>query len=258
MTIPKIIHYCWFGGNEEPDDVKRCICSWKKLCPEYEIFKWDESNFDINCNEYVKESYQMRKYAFVSDYVRLFALYNYGGIYLDTDVEVIKNLDLLLNQSAFFGFETEKSIATCIIGSEQHNDIILDFLNEYQDIHFIVNGKMDMTTNVTKLTDLLQKKGLKLNNILQMKEEFTVYPIDFFNPKNYKDGKIYITKNTYIIHHFSGTWQTTEQKKDAYFSRKYGNIGKYYYVIWLLFHSPKKFYEFVIAHIKKIKRRKFI
>ena len=119
--IPKIIHYCWFGKNEKSDLAKKCIDSWKKKCPDYQIIEWNEENFDITTNEYVYEAYMNKKWAFVSDFVRIFALYNNGGIYLDTDVEILKNMDEFLCNTTFFGFETIDKVSTGIIGAQKGN-----------------------------------------------------------------------------------------------------------------------------------------
>src|SRR5699024_8907222 len=127
--IPKIIHYCWFGGNELSKTTKVCINSWKKKLPDYKIIEWNESNFDINSNQYVKEAYQAGRYAFVTDYVRLYVLYHYGGIYMDTDVEVLKSLDSFLKHQAFTGCENEKNSVTGIIGSEKDHEWIKTLLD---------------------------------------------------------------------------------------------------------------------------------
>ena len=152
--IEKKIHYIWFGSNPLPPLAKKCIESWKKFCPDYEIVEWNETNFDVNQNIYTKEAYENKKWAFVSDYVRLYALYHHGGIYMDTDVEVLKNLDDYLNHDAFSGFESSNAIPTGIIGAKKGNYHIKQLLNEYNDRHFILpNGEMDLTTNVTTITN---------------------------------------------------------------------------------------------------------
>ena len=124
--IPKIIHYCWFGDKELPKLAKKCLASWKKYCPDYQIKCWNESNFDVNSNQYVKEAYENKKYAFVTDYVRLYALYNFGGVYMDTDVEVIKNIDDFLNCKGFSSFESTNLVPTGILASEKELPIIID------------------------------------------------------------------------------------------------------------------------------------
>lgn len=207
--IPKIIHYCWFGENPLPDTAIKYIDTWKKYCPTYEIREWNEKNFDINCCTYVKEAYENKKWAFVTDYVRLYALVNYGGIYMDTDVEVLKSLDKFLDNRAFSGFEKEDAIPTGIMGCEQGNELFNELLHYYDNRHFVDNnGQFDMTTNVQTITNMLLKKGLKLNNTFQVVEGFALYPKDYFCPKDYETGLIDITSNTYTIHHFNASWHS--------------------------------------------------
>ena len=149
----QIIHYCWFGGKEKPEIVKRCINSWKKHLAEYEIIEWNENNFDINCNSYVREAYESGKFAFVSDYVRVHALYNFGGIYLDTDVEVFKSFNDILHHDSFWGFEQENYIATSTIGAAKGNKLIKMFLDSYKEKSFIKeDGTYDDLTNVAIIT----------------------------------------------------------------------------------------------------------
>lgn len=211
--IPKKIHYCWFGGKELPKLAQKCINSWKKYCPDYEIVRWDENTFDINSNIYVKEAYEAKKYAFVTDYVRLFALYTQGGVYMDTDVEVIKNINEFLDNKSFSGFETETAIPTGIMASEANLSIFKQFLDYYKDRHFIKeNGDLDITTNVITITKIMKENGLKLNNTLQTVNDFTLYPKEYFCPINYSTKKPDITENTYTIHWFSGSWVPMKEK----------------------------------------------
>lgn len=211
--IPKKIHYCWFGGKELPKLAKKCINSWKKYCPDYEIVRWDESNFDINSNQYVKEAYENKKYAFVTDYVRLYALYNEGGVYMDTDVEVIKKIDKFLENKAFSGFENETEIPTGIMASEAKLDIFKELLDYYTDRHFVMgDGTLDVTSNVTTITNIMLEKGLNQNNSLQTLNDFTFYPKDYFCPIDYSTKKKNITENTHTIHWFSGSWVPRKQK----------------------------------------------
>lgn len=210
--IPKIIHYCWFGGNPLPDDAKRYIESWKKYCPDYEIREWNEENFDITSIPYVNEAYHARKWAFITDYVRLFALANYGGIYMDTDVEVLRNLDCFLTEPGFSGFERVDAVPTGIMASEKGNSFICELLSEYDGIHFLkTDGTPDLTTNVVRITNTAVKHGLKLNNKKQTIENFTFYPKDYFCPKSSRTLEINLTPNTYTIHHFAGSWDTENQ-----------------------------------------------
>ena len=207
--IPKKIHYCWFGRNPLPELAKNCIASWKKYLPEYEIIEWNEDNFDINENEYVSEAYSSKKWAFVTDYVRLKALVEYGGIYMDTDVEVTKPLDRFLNHHAFSGFEDVESVPTGIMACEKGFELFETLLKTYENRHFIKeDGSLDITTNTTSITEFCLAHGLILNNQLQEIEGFALYPNDFFCPKDPDTNQIMITENTYTIHHFAGSWSS--------------------------------------------------
>ncbi len=219
MSIPKIIHYCWFGRGEKNELAKNCIASWRKYCPDYKIKEWNEDNFDIHSNLYVKQAYEARKFAFVSDYVRLFALYHEGGVYMDTDVEVIKSIDEFLKHHAFSCFENNNRISTAIVAAEKGNPWIGDFLSEYTDLTFIKeNGKMDLTTNVERITKFsAEKYGLALESSYQELGggAVTLYPIDYFSPKDWETGNINLTENSCTIHHFSGSWHGEKEKKEA-------------------------------------------
>lgn len=207
--IPKKIHYCWFGGNPLPEDSLKFIESWKKYLPDYEIKEWNETTFDINSNEYVREAYESKKWAFITDYVRLYALLEEGGVYMDTDVEVLKNLDAFLSEKGFSGFERVDAVSTGIMAAEKGHPFLSELLHEYDEIHFIdENGEMDQTTNVVRITNAAVKHGLKLNNQRQTVCEFTFYPKDYFCPKNPRTHEIEITPNSHTIHHFAGSWVT--------------------------------------------------
>lgn len=212
--IPKKIHYCWFGRNPLPELAVRCIDSWKKNCPEYEIIEWNEDNFDVSMNPYVLEAYQSKKWAFVTDFVRLYAIVNYGGIYMDTDVEVIKPLDSFLKEKGFSGFETPKSIPTGIMAAEKNFPLFKELLSEYDTRHFIrKDGSYDETTNVYAITQSCLKRGLQLNNAQQCIEGFTLYPQEYFCPKDVQSGIIMKTEKTVTIHHFAGSWNNGKVKK---------------------------------------------
>lgn len=222
--IPKIIHYCWFGQTDMPAFALKCIDSWKQYLPDYKLMLWNENNFDVNCSNYTKQAYEARKYAFVSDYVRLFALYNYGGIYLDTDVEVLKPLDEFLETCAFSGFEDETRISTAIIGSEKHGRWIKENIAYYTNKNFIKdNGHMDLSANVITITNNLLSYGLILNNTYQNFEDLiTIYPKKYFSPKSYVSKKIELTPDTYTIHHFADSWSTPYRKFVKILSRYLG------------------------------------
>lgn len=212
--IPKTIHYIWFGGNPLPPDAVRCIESWKRHCPDYEIIEWNESNFDLNACDYIKEAYAAKKWAFVSDYARLAVLVKYGGIYMDTDVEVVDSLDEFLELKAFSGFETEKSVPTGIMACEKDHPFFIRLMKEYDDLHFVdKNGNYDLTTNVTRITKACIAGGLLLNNKRQEIEGFTLFPNDFFCPLSHDTGKLMKTSNTHTIHWFAGSWKSGEEQK---------------------------------------------
>lgn len=209
----KIIHYCWFGRGPLNDLAKKCIDSWKKYCPDYEIKQWNEDNFDIHCCKYAEEAYEAKKWAFVSDVARLYALIEQGGIYMDTDVEVIRPLDDLLKYDAVAGFESETHIGTGFISCNKSNPLLKEFLYEYDNLHFIKeDGSYDVTPNVNRLTELCVKYGFKPDNTFQTINGFTFLPKDYLCPKDWLTKEMNMTKNTFIIHHFDGSWLSDQEK----------------------------------------------
>lgn len=219
QMIPKKIHYCWFSGNPMPDYLKRCIDSWYKFCPDYEIIRWDEDNYDVNKNLYMKQAYEAKKWGFVPDIARLDILYEHGGIYLDTDVELIRNLDDLLYQSAFAGAEKWGNInmGGCS-GAVPHHPIIKKMLDFRINERFILeDGSLNQTTCGFYETKPLIELGMKPNNTVQRIGDMTIYSSDFFHPYDYMSGETVITENTYSIHHFNGGWlddkRMAERKK---------------------------------------------
>lgn len=208
LMIPKKIHYCWFGKGKMSPLAKQCIKSWKKYLPDYEIKEWNEDNFDLDLYPYTREAYDNKKYAFVTDVVRLYALYHEGGIYMDTDVEVIKSLDKFLGHKAFSGFEDDVNIPTGIMASEKGGKWAKENLEYYTNKHFLQDdGTLDLTTNVTTLTNYMLPLGLKQNNTYQdFPDLITFYPKDYFCPKSHVTRKINLTSNTHTIHHFDGSW----------------------------------------------------
>lgn len=208
-TIPKVIHYCWFGKSEKPNIVNDCIESWKNNLREYRIIEWNEENFDININKFVRQAYYEKKYAFVSDYVRVYVLYNYGGIYMDTDVEVYKEFgDELLGNESFWGFEEKNFIATSIIGAKKGNKFIKKFLDSYSNKEFsLENKKGDMITNVEIVSKMIEKIGIRLDGTYQKIDGIgTFYPQEYFSPYDYINCYSKVTENTYTIHHFYKSW----------------------------------------------------
>lgn len=213
--IPKIIHYCWFGGNPLPASVQKCINSWKKFLPDYEIKEWNESNFNVNMIPFTRESYSAKKYAFVSDVARFFILHNEGGLYFDTDVEVVASFDDILKQGAYMGVEvpsTEGKVPSVNPGlglaAEAGNKVLRSVLDHYQTLHFLdENGQQIPGTVVSHTTEVLEKEyGLQPNNEIQQLDGVTIYPQDYFNPFNDATGVLNKTKNTRSIHWYSKTW----------------------------------------------------
>ncbi|WP_316771002.1 glycosyltransferase family 32 protein [Pedobacter frigiditerrae] len=213
--IPKIIHYCWFGNKKKPQEVQNYIDNWARIMPDYQIMEWNQENFDVNDFIFTKQAYSEKKYAFVSDYVRLYALLRYGGIYLDTDVEIIKTFDSFLDHKVFFGLEGANHIGTAVIGSEKDNPFIKSFINQYVDKEFILSpGKYNDTPNTHILTGLLKNIGLLFNNKLQLLgEAIYVYPVDYFSARLFETGEYIRSRNTVCIHHFSSSWLPWHTRK---------------------------------------------
>lgn len=224
--IPKIIHYCWFGGNPLPESAIKCIESWKKYLPDYEIKEWNENNFDVNIIPYTAEAYAQKKYAFVSDYARFWILYKYGGIYFDTDVEVIKSMDDIIKKGPFIGLENNglsgimrQTINPGLgLGTSPGLISIKNLLDNYKNRHFEYHQNIRlMQTVVHFTTELFLQKGLKASNQIQQIGDFWIYPSEYFCPINVTTGKLHITKNTRTIHHYAGTW--IENDKTSYKTR---------------------------------------
>ena len=232
--IPKVINYCWFGGKPLPKLAEKCIESWKKYLSDYEIKRWDETNFDVNSILYTKEAYESGKYAFVSDYARFWILYNYGGLYFDTDVEVIKSIDDIIEAGPFMGVEQQNesfiSVAPGLcIAAEQHNDVLHDFLELYQDSHFInEDGSLCLKNIVEITTEYLLNNGLQNVRNIQQCCGFTIYPKDYFCPIDYSTRKVNITNNTRTIHHYAESWLPKSTRLKNYLGRKLGRgfLGK--------------------------------
>lgn len=209
---PKTIHYCWFGGKPLPKSAEKCIRSWKKHLPEYRIVRWDESNFDIDSIPYTKEAYAAKKYAFVSDYARFWILYHYGGIYFDTDVEVLKPIEDIVEAGNFLGVEQQNNTHITInpglgLGAEKNNPLLKDLMGIYQSSYFICEEGTVKVQNIVEITtDYLIKKGLENTNSIQQCCGFTIYPKDYFCPIDYDTRELKITENTRTIHHYAESW----------------------------------------------------
>ena len=212
--IPKTIHYCWFGRGKMPPLAHKCIASWKKHLPDYTIKEWNEDNFDLDMFPYVREAYDNRRFAFVTDVVRLYALYHEGGIYMDTDVEVLKSLDPFLHHVAFSGFENETSVPTGIMASEQGGRWAKENLEHYNGLHFVnPDGKLNLETNVEAITRYMTEHGLSQNNTYQdFPGLITMYPRDYFCPLAYGKTESFLTDNTVTKHHFAGSWLSRKER----------------------------------------------
>lgn len=206
--IPKIIHYCWFGRGDMPQLAKDCITSWHKFMPYWEYKLWNEDNFNVNQNDYTKEAYEAKKFAFVSDYVRLLALEQDGGLYLDVDFEVYKPFDNLLHYSAFAGFEGSKHLPVMmgVCASEPHGEWVTEMLESYRYRHFIVDGKPDITTNVQFISAKMCENGFVQNGKEQDYKDLHVFPVEYFSPRQ-TTGEYSRTENTYCEHFGLGSWE---------------------------------------------------
>lgn len=214
--IPKTIHYCWFGHNPKPKLALKCMKSWKKYCPDYEIIEWNEDNFDISsCPLYVRQAYEAKKWAFVTDYVRLKIVYDEGGIYLDTDVELIKSLDALLEHDAYFGFEDGTNVNTGLgFGAVKGAPILHEMMQDYKDIPFIMeDGKMDVTPCPQRNTEVLKRHGLVQNDTRQLLERSVlILPTEYLCPLSTQSQRLVLANNTVSIHWFGGTWLSEEDR----------------------------------------------
>lgn len=256
--IPKIIHYCWFGRNPKPELAEKCIRSWKKHCPGYQIIEWNEDNFDIESAPlYVRQAYEAKKWAFVTDYVRLYAMTEFGGIYMDTDVEVIKPLDHLLKHEAFSGFEDGVYVPTGIMACKKGFDLFREFLKYYDHAEFYTEtGEINYTTNVTIMTNVCLERGLVQNNEYQVIEGLALYPRDVFCPIDYGTMKLRKTRRTLTIHWFAGSWQSESQREGRVRLKKYLRKKRRKDIIDYIIHIPNRIGMSILGTEKyeKIKR----
>lgn len=242
--IPKKIHYVWLGKGVKNEMTQRCIESWKKYAPDYEIIEWNEENFDISSVKFVSEAYKMKKYAFASDYIRLHAIYNHGGFYMDTDCELKKPLDQFTIHNAVTGFEIDKIPFTAFFGAEKHNAWVKEFMTYYENKGFINNdGTFNQRPNTSICAEMLIKKyGVKPNNKKQTtKYGLVIYPAVYFT-LNSND------KNNYVTHHFSATWQSKDGFYKKYVQRRMGSK-----IAWFIFYKWLYHTKGLISLLKKKK-----
>lgn len=229
IIIPKIIHYCWFGKNPKSILIQKCMKSWEHYCPGWKIVEWNETNFDININDYVREAYQQGKWAYVSDYARFYVLNKYGGVYLDTDVEVVKPLDELLI-SKFVGFANDEIVNTGLIMASTSNDwLCSSVLETYTNEHFIWSDPKEILAIGRRVTNILQANGLVKNGEQQQVRDYIVYPSCYFNPTN-GDIRYKVDDSAYSVHHYAATWFSTKDRIKNNIRRFIGqkNMNIYY------------------------------
>ena len=229
MPIPRKIHYCWFGHGEKPELVKRCIESWKKYCPDCEIIEWNESNYDVTKNTYMYQAYQTKRWGFATDYARLDIIYTHGGVYLDTDVELIRNIDMLFAGDGFLGFEYQGgSNADGYLvntgqgfGAPAGHEVIKRLMDAYDNEQFVkTDGTQNLQTCPYYNTDVLVGLGLRRDNRLQKIGGLTVYPSEVFCPLDWNTRKLSMTENTFSIHHFDASWVSVGEKKKRRMMRR--------------------------------------
>lgn len=241
--IPKIIHYCWFGGKPLPPLAVKCISSWKKHLPDYVIKEWNEQNFDINMIPYMSEAYQAKKYAFVSDYARFWILYHYGGLYFDTDVELIRPMNDIICHGAFMGCENAAEGATALavapglgLGCNSGLSFYAEMIEFYSKLHFQKpDGSLNLKTVVEYTTELLVGYGLKNVNKVQLVADIYIYPSEYFCPIDLVTKRLQVTDKTYTIHHYAGSWV----KRTLIMKLKDG-IRKCFPSSWLLGYNKRK------------------
>lgn len=219
--IPKIIHYCWFGRGEKPELARKCIASWKKFCPDFEIREWNEDNCDYLSIPFMAEAYAAKKYAFVSDVMRLLVLEQYGGVYFDTDVEVVRDITPLLEDEGFIGFENDRFVNSGqVMAAVPHQPVVQAMIEEYRKLHFT---NADGTTNAVGCphlnTDIMERYGLVRNGQEQLVAGIHVYPEDYFNPMDSTTGKLTKTEHTYSIHWYSMSWLPKRTQRKAKLGR---------------------------------------
>lgn len=211
--IPKVINYCWFGKKSLPNSVKKNIKTWRKICPDYKIVEWNENNFNVTDNKFVEEAYKNHAWAFVSDYARLKIIYEYGGIYLDTDVEIIRKLDSLLNNKAYIGIQRREKLCASGLGfgAEKHNPVIKKMLLKYENLHFDPKKKMELSCpNLNNA--VIREIGYKSSDTITQLNDITVYPPKYFDPLSPGFTNDLLMPETYTIHHYNASWLCGKEK----------------------------------------------
>ncbi|MGN1443453.1 MAG: glycosyltransferase family 32 protein [Acutalibacteraceae bacterium] len=207
--IEKKIHYCWFGRGEKPKKAQKCIASWKKYCPDYEIIEWNEDNFDVGKYPYAAYCLENKKYAFLSDFVRLVVINDHGGLYFDTDVELIRSPDELLQYDAFYGFETDEFVNTGEgFGAVSGHETVKKMLQLYLDLKPDENGAYPIVGCPHLNTEALLCFGLERNGKEQTVAGAKIFPADYFNPYDDPTGRLNLTENTVSIHWYSKSWMS--------------------------------------------------
>ena len=226
--IPKIIHYCWFGRGEKPELAKKCIASWRKSCPDFEIWEWNEGNCDYLSIPFMAEAYAAKKYAFVSDVMRLIVLEQYGGVYFDTDVEVLRDISPLLDDEGFIGFENDQFVNSGqVMAAKAHHPVIRAMIEEYKKLHFANADGTATPVGCPRLnTDVMERFGLIRNGREQVVAGIHVYPADYFNPMDSTTGKLTKTENTYSIHWYSMSWLPKKTQIRAKLGRVWRRMRK--------------------------------
>lgn len=250
----KILHYCWFGGNPLPESAKRYMETWKKFCPDYEIKRWDETKFDVNSVPFVAEAYAAKKWAFVSDYVRAYALYHEGGLYVDTDVEFVRGIDDLTGTS-FLGFELPDVVNPGIIlyAAARKEEFFGEILHRYEKVRFTVEQMYEITSPII-YTRLLEEKGLRLDNTLQQLIGITIYPMEYFQPLGLAWNKLQLTENTRSIHHYDASWFSKGDRIFFHYRLQYGDKrGKIFFCIKHPIFAWKRF--LLSLHIRQEQKR---
>lgn len=244
MSIPKVIHYCWFGGNEKPAIIKKCIKSWKKYCPDYRIVEWNESNFDVNCIPFCKQAYEAKKWAFVTDYVRLKVLHEHGGIYMDTDVELIKSLDNFLELSCFLGFQHESYVSNGLVfGTEPGHPFVHENAAVYEQMAFVnESDSLKLVVCQEYTTEILKRYGLIVPGTgkVQFVNGVHIFPPEYFCPYDHRTDQMNKTENTYAIHHFASSWWDSKRRREYEKNRRKQRI---HYIA----HTPNRVLKSILG-----------